>query len=266
MLTYPDIDPVAIQLGPFAIHWYGLMYLVGFVGGWWLGRVRARRPGSLWRPEQVGDMLFYIALGVVLGGRIGYVLFYNLPAFLSDPLLLFRVWQGGMSFHGGFLGVLLAGWWYSRSQGRHFFELTDFIAPLVPVGLAAGRLGNFINGELWGRVTNVPWGVIFPHAGPLPRHPSQLYELALEGVVLFVILWWYSAKPRPLMAVSALFLFCYGAFRFSVEFVREPDAHLGFIAFDWLTMGQVLSAPMIVGGLGLLWWAYRRKPAVQETS
>ncbi|WP_375177248.1 prolipoprotein diacylglyceryl transferase [Marinobacter mobilis] len=259
MLRHPQFDPVAIQLGPLKIHWYGLTYLVGFVVGWWLGRIRARKPWSPITEEQMGDLLFYIALGVIFGGRFGYVLFYNFDQFLQDPLWLFRVWEGGMSFHGGLLGVMTAMWWYGRKIGRTFFQLADFIAPLVPVGLGAGRIGNFINGELWGRTTDVPWGMVFPHApDQLARHPSQLYQFALEGVVLFVVLWWFSARPRPRMAVSGLFLTLYGAFRFLVEFVRQPDTQLGYIAFDWVTMGQLLSLPMIIAGLALVLFAYRR--------
>lgn len=259
MLRHPQFDPVAIQLGPLKIHWYGLTYLVGFVVGWWLGRIRARKPWSPITEEQMGDLLFYIALGVILGGRFGYVLFYNFDQFLQDPLWLFRVWEGGMSFHGGLLGVMTAMWWYGRKIERSFFQLADFIAPLVPVGLGAGRIGNFINGELWGRTTDVPWGMVFPHApDQLARHPSQLYQFALEGVVLFVVLWWFSARPRPRMAVSGLFLALYGSFRFLVEFVRQPDSQLGYVAFDWLTMGQLLSLPMIVAGLALVLFAYRR--------
>lgn len=259
MLQHPQIDPVAISLGPLKIHWYGLTYLVGFVAGWWLGRLRARKPWSPLNEDQVGDLLFYIALGVILGGRFGYVVFYNFDAFIADPLWLLRVWEGGMSFHGGLLGVMLAMWWYGRKVGSGFWRIADFVAPLVPVGLGAGRIGNFINGELWGKQTDVPWGMVFPQApDALTRHPSQLYQFALEGVLFFVILWWFSAKPRPRMAVSGLFLVCYGVFRFLVEFVRQPDPQLGYLAFDWLTMGQVLSFPMILAGAGLMLIAYRR--------
>ncbi|GAB6068374.1 prolipoprotein diacylglyceryl transferase [Methylothermus subterraneus] len=259
MLPYPRIDPVAIHVGPLKIHWYGLMYLFGFLGAWILARFRAPRFG--WRAEEIDDLVFYGALGVVLGGRIGYMLFYNLGLFLRDPLSLFRVWEGGMSFHGGLLGVLVAMGWFARKHGRGYFEVTDFIAPLVPIGLFFGRIGNFINGELWGKVTDLPWGMVFPTGGKLPRHPSQLYEALLEGVALFAILWLYSAKPRPRMAVSGLFLLGYGSFRFLVEFIREPDAHIGYLAFGWLTMGQVLSFPMIAAGLGLWVWAYRHGKA-----
>jgi phosphatidylglycerol:prolipoprotein diacylglycerol transferase len=261
MLTFPEINPIAFKIGPLAVHWYGIMYLIGFAGGWWLGMVRARRPDSRLSPEQVTDALFYVALGVVLGGRMGFALFYGWDRLLADPLMLFRVWDGGMSFHGGFLGVLVAMGLFKLKHHKRFFDLMDFVAPLVTIGLGAGRLGNFINGELWGRVTDVPWAMVFPRAGTEPRHPSQLYEFLLEGVVLFIILWTFSAKPRPRMAVSGLFAFCYGVFRFTVEFFRQPDWFMGddgFIAFGWLTTGQLLSLPMIATGAGLLWWAYRK--------
>jgi phosphatidylglycerol:prolipoprotein diacylglycerol transferase len=258
MLTYPEIDPVAIALGPLKIHWYGLMYLVGFAGAWWLMRLRARRPGSGWSPEQVDDFLFYGAVGVVAGGRVGYMLFYDFGGLLHNPLSLFFVWQGGMSFHGGLLGVLLAVWFFCRREKRSWLAAMDFGAPMVPVGLAAGRIGNFINGELWGKVTDVPWAMVFPTGGPLPRHPSQLYEFALEGVALFTILWLYSRKPRPLGAVAALFALCYGLFRFAVEFVRVPDPQLGYLAFGWFTMGQLLSLPLVAIGAWVLWSGYRR--------
>jgi phosphatidylglycerol:prolipoprotein diacylglycerol transferase len=266
MWVYPNFDPVALRLGPLQVHWYGLMYLLGFAGGWWLGRVRASRPSSGWSARQVDDLLFLAVLGVVIGGRLGYVLFYNFAAFLEDPLVLFMVWRGGMSFHGGLVGVLAAVWWFARRQKFSFFQVTDFLAPLVPLGLGVGRLGNFINGELWGRVTDVPWGLVFPHAGPAPRHPSQLYEAFLEGLVLFVILWLFSSQPRPVRATSGVFLVCYGVFRFAVEFVREPDLHIGYIAFGWVTMGQMLTFPMILFGLALIWWAYRNPAAASPPS
>ena len=265
MLVYPDLDPVALRIGPIAVHWYGIMYLVGFAAGWWLGRLRARRPASGWKPAQIDDLLFYVAIGIIVGGRVGYILFYGFPDYLNNPLGALKIWQGGMSFHGGLLGVLVAMGIYARRHGRTFFQVTDYIAPLVPPGLFAGRIGNFINGELWGRVTDVPWAVVYPPRGPAaePRHPTQLYEAALEGLVLFAILWVYSRQPRPTMAVSGMFLLWYGMFRFLVEFVRVPDAQLGYLALGWVTMGQLLSVPMILLGSGFIWWAYRR-PASQD--
>lgn len=263
MLTYPQISPVAVDFGPVAIHWYGLTYLFGFVAVWWLGKLRARNPDVGWKPEEVADMLFYGALGVILGGRVGYILFYNFGLFIDDPLMLFRIWQGGMSFHGGMLGVFVAMWLFGRKTGRTFFQVTDFMAPFVPIGLGAGRVGNFINGELWGQPTELPWGMVFPFVDQQARHPSMLYEALLEGLVLFIILWVYSSKSRPLRAVSGMFMLFYGLFRFGVEFVRQPDAHLGFIAFDWLTMGHVLSAPMVLYGIYLLVFAY--KPAEKHS-
>lgn len=257
-MKHPWIDPVALSLGPVDIHWYGLMYLLGFGAAWWLGRLRARTtPG--WDPASIGDMIFYGALGVVIGGRVGYILFYDLQSYLDAPLNVLKVWEGGMSFHGGLVGVLIAIWLFARKTDKRFFEVGDFVAPLVPIGIGAGRIGNFINGELWGRVSDLPWAMVFadPRAGGLPRHPSQLYEAFLEGLVLFAILWLYSRKPRPTMSVSGLFLLCYGVFRFAVEFTRMPDAHIGFIAGDWMTMGQLLSAPMILAGIALMVLAAR---------
>jgi phosphatidylglycerol:prolipoprotein diacylglycerol transferase len=263
MLPYPDIDPVAIELGPLRIHWYGISYVVGLLLAWWLLNRRAGRPGSGWTREQVADMLFYCAIGMIAGGRLGSVLFYNLPYYLDHPLAVFRIWEGGMSFHGGLIGVLIGMAVFGWHKGKRFFEVGDFLAPVAPVGLFCGRIGNFINGELWGRPTDLPWAMIFPHpaAGGIPRHPSQLYEALLEGVVLFVLLWWFSAGPRPRMAVSGLFLAGYGGFRFLVEFVREPDPQLGYLAWDWLTMGQLLSLPMLILGLWFLYLAYRGNEA-----
>jgi phosphatidylglycerol:prolipoprotein diacylglycerol transferase len=252
-----DFDPIAFRIFGWPIHWYGVMYLIAFLSAWWLGRYRARRPGSGWTIHEVDDLIFYGGLGVVLGGRLGYILFYNFSAFLADPLMLFRVWQGGMSFHGGLLGVLVALWLFNRKFHKGYFRIVDFVAPLVPIGLGAGRIGNFINGELWGKPTDLPWGMIFPAAGPEPRHPTPLYEAALEGLLLFVILWIYSSKPRPTMAVSGLFALCYGLFRILVEFVRPPAAQLGYLAFGWVTMGMVLSLPLVLAGLVLIWLAYR---------
>ncbi len=259
MLTHPDFDPVLVHLGgPLAIRWYGLMYLVGLALAWWLGRRRAAQPGSPVTAQQVDDIMFYGMLGAILGGRIGSTLFYYFPDFIDNPLVIFRIWEGGMSFHGGILGVLVAMWLYGFHRQSGFFTVTDFVAPLVPPGLGAGRIGNFINQELIGRPTDVPWGMVFPVTRDgIARHPSQLYQAILEGVILFLILWFYSAKSPPRMAVSAVFLLFYGIFRFAIEFVRTPDDHLGFVAFDWLTMGQLLSLPMILIGTGMLWLAYR---------
>jgi phosphatidylglycerol:prolipoprotein diacylglycerol transferase len=263
MLIHPDFDPVAFSLGPLHIRWYGLMYLLGFLTGWALGRYRARQPQSGWTVAQVDDLVFYIALGVMLGGRIGYLLFYGFNSFLHDPLMLFRVWEGGMSFHGGFLGVLLAMALFARKYQKPFWVAVDFIAPLIAPGILFGRIGNFINGELWGRVTDLPWGMVFSQTGDhLPRHPSQLYQAALEGVALFLIVWLFSVKPRPTMAVSGVFALSYGIFRFLVEFVRQPDPQLGYLAFGWLTMGQLLSLPLIAVGIILLALAYRRQRAL----
>jgi phosphatidylglycerol:prolipoprotein diacylglycerol transferase len=262
VLKHPAIDPVAISIGPVNVHWYGLMYLVGFLAAWYLGRRRAL-PGSGWDARLVSDLVFYGALGAVLGGRIGYVLFYDLAAVIADPLRALRIWEGGMSFHGGLLGAIVAMALFARSSGKRFFEVADFAAPLVPIGLCAGRIGNFINGELWGRVSEVPWAMVFadPRAGGFPRHPSQLYEALLEGAVLFAVLWIYSSRPRPVMAVSGLFLAGYGSLRFLVEFTRMPDEHLGFIAGNWLTMGQLLSLPMIGAGIVLLTMVHRARKA-----
>lgn len=261
MLPYPQIDPVAIALGPLKVHWYGLMYLVGIGGAWWLASRRLERFDATWSKDKLSDLVFWVAMGVILGGRLGYVFFYDFAAYIAEPAKILRVWEGGMSFHGGLIGVMLATWWFGKRNGKSFFELMDFIAPLVPIGLGAGRIGNFINAELWGKATDVPWAMVFPtDPEQLARHPSQLYQFALEGVALFTILWFYSRKPRPTMAVSGMFAACYGVFRFIVEFVRVPDAQLGYLAWDWLTMGQVLCLPMILGGIGLIAYAYKRQP------
>lgn len=257
-LIYPKINPIAFSAGPVEVHWYGIMYMVGFVGAWLLGTYRARQPGSKLTTEQVTDLIFYSALGVILGGRIGYMLFYDLPELIHHPLTLFQVWDGGMSFHGGLIGVCLALWMCGRYMHQSIWDLTDFVAPLVPVGLAAGRLGNFINGELWGRVTTMPWGMVYPNAGPLPRHPSEIYEFLLEGIALFIILWIFSSKPRPRFAISALFLLGYGCFRFFGELFRQPDPQYGYFLWGWVTMGQILSFPMIVAGIISLLWIYRK--------
>jgi phosphatidylglycerol:prolipoprotein diacylglycerol transferase len=262
MFLFPEFDPVALRIGPLAVRWYGITYLVGFAAAWYLGKRRAARPGSPVTPLQVDDLIFYGALGIILGGRIGYMLFYGFDQILANPLNLFRIWEGGMSFHGGLLGVLAAMWLYARRLGKGFFQVTDFIAPLVPIGLGAGRIGNFINGELWGAPTTAPWAFIVDGEA---RHPSQLYEACLEGLVLFLILWLFSAKPRPTMAVSAVFLIGYGVFRCAVEFVRVPDAHMGYLAYGWVTMGQVLTLPLLIFGGVLLWLAYRGQPVLVAT-
>jgi phosphatidylglycerol:prolipoprotein diacylglycerol transferase len=254
MLVHPQFDPVAVSLGPVSVRWYGLMYLIGFAAAWLLGRYRASRPGSGWTGLEVDDLVSFMVLGVVVGGRVGYMLFYDLPTLVANPLSLFMVWQGGMSFHGGFLGVLTVVWLWGKKTGKGFWGVADFTAPLAPFGIFAGRIGNFINGELWGKATDLPWGVLFPdpRAGGIPRHPSQLYEALLEGAALFIIVWLYSAKKRQPGAVSGVFSLYYGLFRFVVEFVRLPDPQLGYLAFGWLTMGQVLSLPVIALGLWLI--------------
>jgi phosphatidylglycerol:prolipoprotein diacylglycerol transferase len=258
VLTHPNFDPVIFQVGPLAVRWYGVMYLLGFLGAWWLGRRRIAQGLAPISRAQLDDLLFALVVGVILGGRLGYVLFYKPLYYLQHPLEVFALWQGGMSFHGGFLGVLAAAWFFAWRQRVRWWDLMDYVAPLVPVGLGTGRLGNFINGELWGRVTDVSWGMVFREAGPSPRHPSQLYEMALEGIALFALLWWFSSRPRPRMQVSALFLLGYGVFRFACEFTREPDAFLGLLALG-LSMGQWLSLPMILAGLVLFAWS-RRTP------
>lgn len=257
MLVHPQFDPIALQLGPLAVRWYGLMYLIGFALLWAAGRYRIRlRPSGVWRARDLDDALFYGILGTIIGGRLGYVFFYKFGDYLAAPWKVLYVWEGGMSFHGGFIGVVVAMVWFAWSRRQDWLAITDFIAPLVPLGLGAGRLGNFINAELWGRPADVPWAMVFPNVDRVPRHPSQLYEFALEGVVLFVVLWWFSSKPRPRGAVSGAFLLGYGVFRFAVEFTREPDSFLGLLALGW-SMGQWLSLPMFVAGGAMLVWAYR---------
>ena len=259
MLVHPQFDPIAIHIGPLGIHWYGLMYLIGFLGGLWLGKWRIRNtPSPVMTEREIDDLLFYIALGVILGGRLGYVIFYQPAHFLQHPMEIPMLWQGGMSFHGGFLGVLTAVWLFTRKYQKRWLPLMDFVAPLATIGLGAGRMGNFINGELWGKATDLPWGMVFPQVDSLPRHPSQLYEFALEGVALFLLLWIYSRKPRPVGAVSALFLIGYGASRFVIEFAREPDAFLGPLALG-MSMGQWLSLPMILVGIWMWSWAHKRE-------
>jgi phosphatidylglycerol:prolipoprotein diacylglycerol transferase len=259
MLIHPQFDPVALHLGPLAVHWYGLMYLTGFMLFLWLGKRRVRtlnRPG--WDAKMLDDLLFYGVLGVVVGGRLGEVLFYHPEYYFAHPLEIFAVWRGGMSFHGGFLGVLAVMAIFAHRRKIPWLQLMDFIAPLVPLGLGAGRIGNFINAELWGRPTELPWGMVFPNVDDLPRHPSQLYEFALEGIVLFLLLWLYSSKPRPVGAVSGLFLIGYGSFRFLAEFTRNPDDGIfGLMTFG-VSMGQWLSLPMVLAGIAMMVWAYRR--------
>lgn len=277
-IVFPNIDPVIFSIGPVALHWYGLMYLVGFVFALWLAKRRAGKANSGWTKNEVENLLYIGFLGVFIGGRLGYVLFYNLPVFLNNPLYLFKVWDGGMSFHGGLIGVICAMWWYARRTRRHFFQVADFVAPLIPFGLGMGRIGNFINGELWGRVTlDTPWAMLFPGSrtediqivsqdpsllpileqyGVLPRHPSQLYEMFFEGIILFIILNLFIRKPRPMGSVSGLFLIGYGAFRIFIEFFRQPDAQLGL--FGGISMGQILSIPMIIIGIFMMVWAYKK--------
>lgn len=247
------IDPVALRIGSFELHWYGLMYLIGFAVGWALARWRASRPGSAWSGVQVDDLLTQVMLGVIIGGRLGYVCFYDPALYLADPLEIFKLWHGGMSFHGGLLGALAAFWIFARNHHKSFWQVSDFVAPLVPQAIMWGRLGNFINGELWGKVSHAPWAMLFPGAGPEPRHPSQLYEALLEGLLLFIIVWIYSGKQRKPGSVSGLFAVGYALARMAVEFVRVPDSHIGYLAFGWLTMGQLLCLPVFLTGLYLLW-------------
>lgn len=266
MLIHPQINPVALQLGPVAVHWYGLTYLAAFGLFMLLARLRLRHepyasltgPGA-WSKRDVEDILFLGVLGVVLGGRLGYCLFYKPAYYLAHPLEVFAVWQGGMSFHGGLLGVLVAMWWFARTRQRPWLQVMDFVAPCVPTGLAAGRLGNFINGELWGRVADpaLPWAMVFRGAGDLPRHPSQVYQFLLEGLLLFVCIWLYARKPRATGQVAAAFTVGYGLLRFVAEYFREPDAHLGLLALG-MSMGQWLCIPMVVGGAAVWWWAGRQ--------
>jgi phosphatidylglycerol---prolipoprotein diacylglyceryl transferase len=297
MLIHPNFDPIALHLGPLAVRWYGLMYLLAFIQCIVIGRLRLRLPyvsAQGWTTKDIDDILFYGVLGTILGGRLGYVVFYKSSFYLANPLDIFKVWEGGMSFHGGMIGVTLAMVVFAWQRKRTWLQVTDFVAPLVPLGLAAGRFGNFINGELWGRVTNpnAPWAMLFQNASPddaiwlrthpqqaaqwnlneiferyqmLPRHPSQLYEIALEGFALFIVMWLMSRKQRPVGAISAVFLIGYGIARFTVEFAREPDDYLGLLAMN-LSMGQWLSLPMIIGGIGLLIWSYRRGRAVPSES
>jgi phosphatidylglycerol:prolipoprotein diacylglycerol transferase len=263
MLVHPQFDPVAIAIGPLAVHWYGLMYVAAFAAFILLGRYRIHsQPQTGWNVQELDDLLFWGVLGVVLGGRLGQILFYEPGYYFSNPTEILAVWKGGMSFHGGLIGVLLALWAFGRKTDRSFLQVGDFVGPLVPLGLMFGRIGNFINGELWGRAADpsLPWAMIFPRVDDLPRHPSQLYQAGLEGLLLFLILWWYSAKPRPTGAVSGAFMAGYGSFRFIGEFFRSPDDGIFGVSYS-TSMGQWLSLPMILIGAWLLWRAHRQPPA-----
>ncbi len=279
MLQYPDLNPIAftipigpislgnMTIGPFNVHWYGIMYLLAFASAWMIAMHRAKSPTATVNRAQVENLITYGAFGVIFGGRVGYVVFYNFEQWMRDPLWLFRVWEGGMSFHGGLIGVIMAMLIYSYRINRPFISVTDFVAPIVPLGLGFGRLGNFIGQELWGRVSDVPWAMVFPKAMDpegIARHPSQLYQAFFEGLVLFVVVFWFSAKPRPRGAVSGLFLVCYSIFRFTVEFVREPDQGIGFDLLGWMTRGQLLCIPMLLLGVALLIYAYAFAPKVEK--
>ena len=277
-LQFPNFDPIAFSIGSVSLHWYGAMYLFGVLGALYLAKRRANKPNSNWTSQQVENLLFWGFLGLFIGGRVGYVLFYNFDAFIDDPSILFRVWEGGMSFHGGLIGAICVIAIFAKKTKKTFMQVSDFVAPLVPIGLMFGRFGNFINGELWGRVTNSSIGMLFPTStyadfmfvqshpewfslyrqlnGILPRHPSQLYEMVFEGIVLFIILNLFIRKPRPTGAVSGLFLVCYGIFRFIIEFFRQPDEQLGLF-LNFISMGQILCLPMIIGGVLMLLYAYR---------
>ncbi len=255
-IIFPAIDPVIVSLGPVAIRWYGLMYLIGLAFAYFLAMREVKANRSPFSEQQVSDLIFYGFMGAVLGGRIGYVFFYQFDLFLKDPLYLFQIQQGGMSFHGGLLGVIFVLVLFARKTKLTLFQIGDFVAPLVPIGLGAGRFGNFLNGELWGRTTDVPWGIVFPGAGPLPRHPSQLYEFVLEGIVLFIIVFWYTRSKRAVGSAGGLFLLGYGCFRFIVEYFRQPDDHLGLLTLG-MSMGQWLSLPMVFAGAAIMILAFR---------
>ncbi|MBQ0798984.1 MAG: prolipoprotein diacylglyceryl transferase [Porticoccaceae bacterium] len=266
MIAYPDIDPVAFSLGPVSVHWYGMMYLLGFVAAWLVAHRRSKRAWSAVRSHQIEDLILYAALGVIIGGRLGSALFYNFDKWMADPLWVIRIWEGGMAFHGGLLGVVVAIALYARKIKQPFFAVADFTAPLVPIGLGLGRIGNFIGQELWGRQTDLPWGMVFPRdLEQLVRHPSQLYQALLEGLVLFIIVFWYSRKPRPTGAVGGVFLLAYAVFRFAVEFVRQPDSHIGFDVDGWMTRGQILCLPMAAAGILLIVFATIRHRVVNNS-
>ncbi|NNC23404.1 prolipoprotein diacylglyceryl transferase [Salinisphaera sp. USBA-960] len=264
MFVRPDFDPIALSVGPLSVYWYGVMYLASFLVGWALANARTRLAHIEWSREQVGDFLFYVVLGVVLGGRLGYVLLYQPGAYFAHPLHILYVWDGGMSFHGGLIGVAAASLLFAWRGQRHWFDVIDFVAPIVPIGLFLGRIGNFINGELVGRIvhTPVPWAMVYPQVGPNPRHPSELYEACLEGLLLFVLLWFFALRPRPRGVVTGVFLTGYGCARFVAEFFRQPDPFAGFVAFGWMTLGQVYSLPMIAIGVALMIWGYTRRPGI----
>ena len=267
MIIYPHIDPVAVKVGPIfgygplQIHWYGLMYLIGFAAAWWLARYRARQPGSTWTALDIDDLIFYSSIGVIVGGRLGWCLVYGHDVIAENWLNVFHIWDGGMSFHGGITGVFVAAIVFARVKKKRIADVCDFLAPLPEIGLFTGRLGNFINGELWGRPTDLPWGFLVKDSdgAVLVRHPSQLYEATLEGLLLFAVLWWFTSRPRPRLAPTGLFILLYGCARFTVEWVRLPDANIGYLLGGWLTMGMLLTVPMILLGGGLLLYAYRNK-------
>jgi phosphatidylglycerol---prolipoprotein diacylglyceryl transferase len=260
MIVLPHINPEIIRIGPIAVRWYGLMYVAGFAIALILGNKRAAKKDSRLKPDNFSNLLFYVILGLMIGGRLGYVLFYDAGNYLSHPLEILAVWNGGMSFHGGLIGVICAVALFSYRYKFNLLDVADFLAPLAPPGLFAGRIGNFINGELYGRQSDMPWAMVFnsPEAGGIARHPSQLYEACLEGIVLFTILWIFSSKKRPRSATTGMFLLFYGLFRFFVEFFREPDIQLGFVALNWVTMGQILSSPMIILGAAILIFSYKK--------
>lgn len=261
MIPYPSINPVAFDLGFISVHWYGISYFIGISIAWILLRYRSSNSPLALNNEKIADLVFFGMVGIIFGGRLGSIIFYNLGYYLENPIEIFYIHQGGMSFHGGLIGVIVAMYLFSIKTKTSFFKLTDFIAPVIPIGLGCGRIGNFINGELWGSPSNLPWAMIFPDpaAGNIPRHPTQIYEAFFEGIILFLILWWFTRISRPVMAASGLFLLCYGTMRFLIEFVRVPDQHIGYVAFDWLTMGQLLSMPMVIFGTLFFIIAYRKE-------
>lgn len=258
-MLYHSLDPVFLQLGPFRLYWFGVLYLLALAGSWWLGRLLASRRPSEWSLEEVNDLILYLALGLILGGRLGYVLFYHLAEFLNHPQVLVEVWLGGLSFHGGLVGALVAAVLFARRSHKSLIQVTDFLALLAPIGILGGHLGNFINGELWGGITDLPWGVVFPRADLEARHPVQIYEALSEGVLLFALLWWLALKSPRRKLPTGSFLLGYGLLRIFNEFFREPDPQLGYLAWHWLTMGQLLSLPMVAAGAWLIYSVYKDK-------